>query len=86
MSTNCKIFINICKTDDIPAPTKELSENDLYSILNTDDIVDYKIPMSIGNVRIENDKKGEEAKVCDIAVNTKFYDTVAESDIYKRFV
>lgn len=86
LSTDCKIFVNICKTEDIPPPTRELSENELCGILNMDDISDYKVPMSIGNMRMENDKKGEEAKVCDIAINAKFYDTVAENAVFKRFV
>lgn len=42
--------------------------------------------MSIGEMRTEQDKKGEEAKVCDIAINDKFFVTVENSQMFRNFV
>lgn len=83
-STNKKIFLNICQTDAIPSP-KDISEAELIHIMDTDEIVDYRIPMSIGDVRSEPDKKGEDASVCDIAINPVFFQKLNASEVFREF-
>lgn len=86
IGTETKVFINVCKTDAIPPPPKHISEDELAQLLETDEITEYKVPMSIGEMRTEQDKKGEEAKVCDIAINDKFFVTVENSQMFRNFV
>lgn len=84
VETNQKLFINICTTDAIPPP-KDITEEELNEILNTDEITDFKIPMSIGEIRIETDKKGEEAKACDVAINPVFLEKIENIQLFKDF-
>ncbi|KAI4461012.1 hypothetical protein MML48_5g00012902 [Holotrichia oblita] len=70
----------------IPPPPKHISEDELAQLLESDEITEYKVPMSIGEMRTEQDKKGEEAKVCDIAINEKFFVTVENSQMFRNFV
>lgn len=86
IGTEAKVFINVCKTDAIPPPPKHMSEDELRQLLDSDEITEYKVPMSIGELRTEKDKKGEEAKVCDVAINDKFFVTVENKQIFRNFV
>ncbi|CAG9840560.1 unnamed protein product [Diabrotica balteata] len=79
-----KIFINICQTDSIPPP-KDITATELQEILESDEPGDYRVPMSIGEIRTESDKKGENAKVCDVAINPSFYKKVVEITTFKNF-
>lgn len=79
-----KIFVNICKTDAIPPP-KDVSQDELIDIISSDSPGDFRVPMSIGEIRVEKDKKGEEAKVCDIAIHPDFFRKVEEIDAFKNF-
>lgn len=85
MGTDTKLFINICTTDAIPEP-KDISEQELNDLLNSDEITDYKIGMSIAEIRSETDTKGEYAKACDVAINTNFFKKVENSQLFKSFL
>uniref|UniRef100_A0A7G3AJK3 PIH1 domain-containing protein 1 n=1 Tax=Lutzomyia longipalpis TaxID=7200 RepID=A0A7G3AJK3_LUTLO len=80
-----KLFINICHTDDIPAP-KDITEVELMNILNSDTPNSYKIPMSIGEPRTTKDKAGNDAKVCDIAINSGFFDKIEKMKLFRDFL
>ncbi|CAG9853671.1 unnamed protein product [Phyllotreta striolata] len=79
-----KVFVNICQTDAIPPP-KDITTKELQEILESDEPGDYRVPMSIGEIRTENDKKGEKAKVCDVAVNPSFFKKVTNIPEFKNF-
>ncbi|XP_043915173.1 PIH1 domain-containing protein 1-like [Protopterus annectens] len=49
-----KIFINICKSDQIPSPP-DISEEELIEILESDEPSSYRIPMSLGEPHAEID-------------------------------
>lgn len=88
VGTSQKVFINVCKTDAIPAP-REISESEVMLMMETeileDKEYDFKVPMSIGAVRTESDHKNEPAKVCDVAVNTEFFEKLQDRPALKRF-
>lgn len=76
--------MNICKTDAIPPP-KNIDENELIEIISSDAPGDFRVPMSIGEIRVEKDKKGEEAKACDIAIHPDFFKKIEEIEAFKSF-
>lgn len=84
LAGNGKVFINICQTDAIPPP-KDITTAELQEILESDEPGDYRVPMSIGETRIESDKKGEKAKVCDVAINPSFFNKVTSIPEFKNF-
>ncbi|RZC31916.1 PIH1 domain-containing protein 1, partial [Asbolus verrucosus] len=45
----------------------------------------FRVPMSIGEVRSEKDKKGEEAKVCDVAIHLDFLKKIENIQLFKNF-
>lgn len=81
---NKKIFINICHTDAIPPP-EEISENELVDILSSDEPSNYRMPMSIGEARLENDKSGQPSTVYDVAISTAFFKKVQTSKVFHTF-
>lgn len=85
VGTNKKLFVNICQTDALPPPD-DISESQLADICNSDEICNYKIPLSIGEVRNESDKKGIGAKAVDIAINTKLMYKIENSLLFKNFL
>lgn len=74
----------MCTTDAIPAP-RDITEDELNKLINTDDVTDYRIGMSIAELRIEYDKKGDEAKACDVAINVDFFKKIESSQLFKSF-
>lgn len=87
-SANQKVFINLCKTDAIPPP-REISESEVQSMMESEiyeeEEYDFKIPMSIGAMRSDVNSKNEPAKVCDVAVNSQFFDKLQDRPILKKF-
>lgn len=79
-----KVFINFCQTDKIPAP-KDITESELVELLDTDEICDFRVPMSIGAVRVE-ENKDQDVNVCDIAVNSEFMKKCNEIQSFKEFL
>lgn len=49
------MFINLCKLDDIPEP-KEISEQELLELWQSEDATDYRVPISIQDPHDELDK------------------------------
>ncbi|KAK5644371.1 hypothetical protein RI129_005671 [Pyrocoelia pectoralis] len=85
VGTDRKLFINICQTDALPPPD-DISENELTYLCRSDEICNYRIPLSIGDVRTESDKKGNDAKAVDIAINTSFFCKIENSSFFKNFL
>lgn len=74
-----KVFVNVCYTDVIPPP-KDIEEMNFES-----EYSEYRIPLSIGDVHVEIDNKGDEVSVFDVAVNGKFYRRVRDDDSFRGF-
>lgn len=52
-----KLFLNLCKTDEVPAP-EEISEAQLLKVWSEE--LDYRVPMSIGQLKTDVDKSNFE--------------------------
>ncbi|XP_075046483.1 PIH1 domain-containing protein 1 [Mixophyes fleayi] len=83
-SKNAKIFINICKSSQIPAPP-DLSEQELVTILESDDPSGYRVPMSIGEPHLEVDNSGSSCTAYDLVINSSFFDKMKSNELFKEF-
>lgn len=84
-SNNEKCFINICKSDGIPPP-EDISPDQLTDILNSETPSNYKIPISITELRLTPDKSGKQAVVCDVAINPQLFAKVEALVIFRDFL
>ncbi|XP_055859039.1 PIH1 domain-containing protein 1 isoform X2 [Episyrphus balteatus] len=84
LNTNEKYFINVCHTEEIPAPD-DITEEELTEILQSDEPSSFRIPMSISEPRITKDKSNNPCDACDIAVNPKFFSKLEKSILFKDF-
>ncbi|XP_034253409.1 PIH1 domain-containing protein 1-like [Thrips palmi] len=81
-----KVFINLCHTQDIPAP-EDISDERLVELWNTTTgTCDYRVPLSIGERRAEPDKSGKPADVYDVAINTTFFGKIETNNIFRMFL
>lgn len=85
LSNNEKCFINICLTDGIPAP-EDISVDQLTEILSSETPSNYKVPMSITELRLTPDKSGKDAVVCDVAIHPQFFRKVEALVIFRDFL
>uniref|UniRef100_A0A182PLM7 PIH1 domain-containing protein 1 n=1 Tax=Anopheles epiroticus TaxID=199890 RepID=A0A182PLM7_9DIPT len=83
--TEEKFFINLCQTDGIPPP-RDITEDELIRILNDGEPNAFRIPMSITQPRPTLDKSNQGCQVCDIAINTKFYDKIESGGLLREFL
>ncbi|XP_067624114.1 PIH1 domain-containing protein 1 isoform X2 [Eurosta solidaginis] len=83
-NSNEKFFINVCQTDEIPAP-EDITEEELAEILQSEAPSSFRIPMSISDPRTTKDKSNNSVDVCDIAINPKFFVKVQKSFLFKDF-
>lgn len=81
---NKKVFVNICLTDAIPCP-RDITNNELMQILSSDDPSSYRVPMSLGEGRTEQDKSGAPATVYDVAINPEFFKKIEKDDLFQTF-
>lgn len=79
-----KIFINICHTDGIPAPS-DITELELTDILQSDEPHSYKVPMSLSDPRLTTDRSGKQETACDIAVNSGFFKKIEKLGLFQNF-
>lgn len=84
---NEKVFINLCKIQEIP-PAPPLSEDKLKDIIASEDYTsDFRVPMSLGAPRDEKDKTGGKCSACDVAINSIWYEeTMVNSIAFTTFV
>lgn len=81
---NKKVFVNVCLTEAIPCP-RDISNEELMQILNSEDPSSYRVPMSIGEGRTEPDKSGSPATVYDVAINPDFFSKIEKDDLFQTF-
>jgi len=67
-----KFFINICHTNDIPAP-KDITESELHKLIESQNASTFKVALSVTKPREGKDKSGNSVMVSDVAVNSEFY-------------
>ncbi|XP_041033686.1 PIH1 domain-containing protein 1 isoform X1 [Carcharodon carcharias] len=79
-----KVFINVCKSDQIPPPP-DLSEESLVALLESDDPSGYRIPMSLGEPHAEIDNSGNGCTAYDIVINSKFYNKILNNKLFMEF-
>lgn len=79
-----KIFINVCKSDQIPPPP-DLSEEDLVILLESEDPSGYRIPMSLGEPHAEVDNSGNGCTAYDIVINPTFYNKIHSNKLFMEF-
>lgn len=85
ISNKEKCFINICISDGIPAP-EDITADQLTEILSSETPSNYKIPMSITDIRLTPDKSGKDAVVCDVAIHPQFFRKVEALVIFRDFL
>lgn len=73
-----KFFINVCHTNEIPAP-KDITESELHKLIEDQNASDFKVPLSVTKPRDGKDKSGNVAEISDVAVNTEFYNKKIKS-------
>ncbi|XP_078286939.1 PIH1 domain-containing protein 1 isoform X2 [Rhinoraja longicauda] len=79
-----KIFINVCNSDQIPPPP-DLSEEDLVTLLESEDPSGYRIPMSLGEPHAEVDNSGNGCTAYDIVINPTFYNKIRNNKLFMEF-
>lgn len=82
-----KFFINICHTNEIPAP-KDITASELQELLQQHEVTsEFKVPLSITKPRNTEDKSKNKVEVSDIAINTSFFKKkVQEGGLFFQFV
>jgi len=82
-----KVFLNVCRLPEIPAPTP-ITEQELQRVIADEDYTTlWRVPMSIGSPRSEKDKSGGDCLVADIAINLNWFkETMEPSIVFTSFV
>lgn len=85
-ASKSKVFINFCHDEFITAPL-DISIEELEKQLLSEEYHNYRVPLSIGEIRTDSDSKGNETvKICDVVCATSFYKKVEEHAKFKNFL
>lgn len=88
LENNEKVFINVCTSSSVPAP-RDITERELQqlveSIEDSDAIVDYRVPMSIGEAHAELDKQDKGCSVYDVIINPAYLEKIRGSGVFLGF-
>ncbi|XP_031550011.1 PIH1 domain-containing protein 1-like, partial [Actinia tenebrosa] len=79
-----KVFVNICTSKHIPK-AKEVTEKELAEILDSEDPMRYRVPLSLGEPHAEIDKSGNGCTVYDIVIHPSFLKKVQENSFFQNF-
>lgn len=79
-----KVFVNICHTTHIPAP-KDVTDQELIAILESEDPSSYRIGMSIADEHKEPDKSGDLCSVYDVAVHSSLIEKIEKNQLFRVF-
>lgn len=79
-----KIFINVCQADNVPQP-KDITEEDLLALLESEDPFGFRVPMSIGEPHAEIDKSGHGCTAYDVVIHPDFFEKMKDSDVFRTF-
>nr|XP_039250571.1 PIH1 domain-containing protein 1-like isoform X2 [Styela clava] len=88
MKTSTKVFINVCTSSNVPAP-QDITESRLkeliYLLDDENAVVDYRVPMSIGEPHAELDKKNTGCTAYDIIINPAYLQKIRDNEIFLGF-
>lgn len=84
-SNGAKVFINLCRSAEMPSP-KDISDAELIKLLDSADVSDYRVPMSIGEPHAEIDNAGKGCTAYDVMVSEEFFQKTEKSNLFKGFL
>ncbi|XP_062566977.1 PIH1 domain-containing protein 1-like [Saccostrea cucullata] len=79
-----KVFINVCQAENVPQP-KDITEEELLKLLESEDPFGFRVPMSIGEPHAEIDKSGQGCIAYDVVIHPGFMEKMKDSEIFKTF-
>lgn len=83
-----KVFLNICKSEEI-TPPKDITEEELIKLIEQQDAADaafqFRVPMSLGEPHTELDNAAEACTAYDICVNPEFLKKLLEKPTFMGF-
>ncbi|XP_065647211.1 PIH1 domain-containing protein 1 isoform X2 [Hydra vulgaris] len=79
-----KVFINICTSDLVLKP-KDLTENEVRKIVESEDPTKFRIPMGIGEPHKEKDKSDKDVNAYDIVIHPEFFEKCKKIQFFKEF-
>lgn len=85
---NEKIFLNICKSNEISSP-RDISEEDLLKLIEKNEsdnaAFHYRVPMSLGEAHSELDNSNEACSAYDICISPDFLKKILENATFMGF-
>ncbi|KAK3098228.1 hypothetical protein FSP39_017404, partial [Pinctada imbricata] len=79
-----KVFINVCQSESVPQ-AKDITEEELLKLLDSDDPFGFRVPMSIGEPHAELDKSGQGCTAYDVVVHPDFMEKMQNSEVFRAF-
>lgn len=79
-----KVFLNMCTAEHIPTP-KDISDQELVALLDSDDPSGYRVPMSLGEPHAEVDRTGNGCTAYDIVISDQFCNKIKVNDLFMGF-
>lgn len=79
-----KVFVNICTSDMVLKP-KDLSEQEVREIVESEDPTKFRIPMGIGEAHKERENTGKDVDVYDIVIHPDFFEKCQKQSFFKEF-
>nr|XP_022291151.1 PIH1 domain-containing protein 1-like [Crassostrea virginica] len=79
-----KVFINVCQADNVPQP-KDITEEELLKLLESEDPFGFRVPMSIGEPHAEIDKSGQGCTAYDVVIHPAFFEKMKDNEVFRAF-
>ncbi|KAL3881231.1 hypothetical protein ACJMK2_027687 [Sinanodonta woodiana] len=79
-----KVFVNVCQSENVPN-AKDLTDDELLKVLDSEDPYSFRIPMAIGEPHVEIDKSGSGCTAYDVVVNPNFFSKIQKNELFKTF-
>lgn len=79
-----KLFVNVCTSDMVLKP-KDLSEQEVREVVESDDPTKFRIPMGIGEAHKERENTGKEVDTYDIVIHPEFFKKCQQISFFKEF-
>jgi len=84
-SNDDKVFINVCHSEELPAPP-DISDEELLKITESQDPSRFRVPISLGEPHAEVDHSGKGCSAYDVIVNSEFYKRTQTRPVLKNFL
>ncbi|KAK3608449.1 hypothetical protein CHS0354_035453 [Potamilus streckersoni] len=79
-----KVFVNVCQSENVPN-AKDLTDDELLKVLDSEDPYSFRIPMAIGEPHVEMDKSGGGCTAYDVVINPNFFSKIQKNELFKTF-